>query len=179
MDISRLALAAMGASTLGCSSTYMPRPSPRVSLVMDSGSYAYVRDGKKYEGGLFGGDLDEAVKGNPEAEHYASAYKGGIATGFVLSLVGAVGIGVGAGVAGSELANQPPGSSSVPVTGLVVMGAGLLVSIIGDVVILNAAPHLFDAINAYNDGLQAAAPPAPAQAPAPATPAGQGPAVAP
>jgi hypothetical protein len=153
--------------TLGCSSTYMPRPSSRASIVMDEGTMAYVRDGKKYDGGIFGGHIEEAVRGNPQAEDYAHQFKTGMITGFVLSTIGIIGVIVGATLVGVQ-ASQQPNDQSVPVTGLVVMGGGLLVDIIGSSVMLNAQPHLFDAINAYNDGIPA--PAAPPTVPAPAAP---------
>ena len=79
-------------STVGCASSYLPQPSPRVSVVMDGGSYAYTRDGQKYSGGLFGGDIDKAVKGNKAAEKYAHEYKTGMATGFALTVIGLAGL---------------------------------------------------------------------------------------
>jgi hypothetical protein len=137
---------------LGCSSSYVPVASPRASIVLDSGSYAYVRDGKKYEGGLFGGELEEAVHGNPRAEAYARAYKTGTATGFALSMVGAAAAIAGLFVFGAQAA-QTSNSSDIPPTGLLITGGGLLVDLVGGIVTLNAAPHMTDAINAYNDGL--------------------------
>jgi hypothetical protein len=45
----------------------------------------------------------------------------------------------------------------LPVTGLAMMGAGLIVDLIGLVLVARATPHLWDAVNAYNDGAGAAA----------------------
>jgi hypothetical protein len=119
---------------------------------MDGGYYAYMRDGKKYEGGLFGGDIEEAVHGNPRAEEYAHQYKTGMVTGFILSMLGATAVGVGGGVIGAQAAETSNGQS-LPPTGLIVMGAGLVVEITGLIIELNAMPHMTDAINAYNDGI--------------------------
>jgi hypothetical protein len=119
---------------------------------MDGGYYAYMRDGKKYEGGLFGGDIEEAVHGNPRAEEYARQYKTGTVTGFILSMLGATALGVGGGVVGVQ-ASQTSNGQSLPPTGLIVMGAGLVVEMTGLIIELNALPHLSDAINAYNDGV--------------------------
>jgi hypothetical protein len=89
---------------------------------MDSGRLAYVKDGKKYEGGYFGGDIEEAVEGNAQAEGYARAYKaervGGAATTFL---------------------------------GILTAAGGLVLETIGVYVLASAPRHLFDAINAYND----------------------------
>jgi len=127
---------------------------------MESGTYAYVRDGKKYEGGVFGGDLEEAVRGNARAEEYARAYKTGMATGLALSFLGAAATIGGAVLLGYQ-AGQTPSGQSVPLTGLFIALGGLVVDIAGDIVVSSAQPHLTDAINAYNDGLltQTSSPP--------------------
>jgi hypothetical protein len=147
------AIVGLVGSTAACSSAYIPQPGPRLSVVMESGSLAYVRDGKKYEGGMLGGDIEEAVRGNPRAEQYAHDYKSGMVTGFALSMVGIAGMVGGLTVAGIEEAHQPTGSQSVPVTGLVIFGAGLLLDLVGSGIMLGAVPHLYDAVNAFNDGV--------------------------
>jgi hypothetical protein len=169
-----VALVAIAATASGCTSSYLPRPGPRLSLAMEDGSYAYVRDGQKFEGGLFGGQIEEAVHGNPEAEEYAREYKTGMITGFTTSVLGAVGAGAGLGLSIGDAA-QPNGPS--PWTGLGIACVGAAVELIGAIIELNALPHVFDAVNAYNDGLppQAgrdgppAAPPG-AELPAPSPP---------
>jgi hypothetical protein len=128
---------------------------------MDSGTWAYVRDGKKYPGGRLGGDLDKAVAGNPEAEKYARQYKAEKLTGFVTTVMGLAGVIGGLTVYGAQGASEAYGQR-IPPTGLIIAGAGLLVELIGVGVEASAVPHLTDAINAYNDGLAAPAPP-PAQ----------------
>jgi hypothetical protein len=145
-------------SSLGCASSYMPRPGPRIAVVMDSGSVAYVRDGKKYEGGLFGGDIEEAVRGNPQAEDYARQYKAGVEAGFLTTMVGVAGL-VGGTVVTSVEASPSAGDRATPVAGLVTVGAGLVLYVTGLIVVLNATPHLYDAINAYNDGVPSPAAP--------------------
>jgi hypothetical protein len=159
MPRSHAALSVLLCSTVGCASSYVPRPGPRVAMVLEGGTYSYVRDGKTYKGGLFGGDIDKVVQGDPQAEKYARAYKTGMATGFALTMVGLAGIVAGAFVLTAD-AQQSQGGS-VPATGLVVMGSGLVVEIVGAILELNAAPQLFDAINAYNDGLTDATQPPP------------------
>jgi hypothetical protein len=145
-------LATLAPFALGCSASYRPLASPRVSLVMEGGQYAYVRDGNEYSGGLLGGDIEEAVRGNEKAEEYAHEYKNGMLTGFLLTLLGLAGVGTGAAITGEQSA-ETRGGQSLPPTGLLVMGGGLLVETIGLIVELSAQPHLTDAINAYNDGL--------------------------
>src|SRR5688572_7025862 len=58
MIAARTFLGAMLAITLGgCSTHYQPRPGHRLSIVMESGSPAYYKDGETIEHGLFGGGL--------------------------------------------------------------------------------------------------------------------------
>jgi hypothetical protein len=151
-------VAGLVSCTLGCSSAYVPQPGPRLSVIMDHGSLAYVRDGKKYEGGLFGGDIEEAVQGNAEAELYAHKYKTGMEAGFATTMGGVAGLLGGLVVTGLGAESQTK-NLTVPVTGLVIMGVGLVAYLTGAFVMLNAVPHLYDAVNAYNDGVPP--PPAP------------------
>ncbi|HEX3771743.1 MAG TPA: hypothetical protein VHV30_12785 [Polyangiaceae bacterium] len=141
-----VAAAILASFTTGCSSSYMPVQGPRLSVVMESGTPVYMRDGQRFSGGFLGGDIEDAVRGSPRAEDYAHDYKSGMVTGFVSTLAGALAIGVGAGLAGGE-ASQ----SSTPTPGLVTLGGGALLYIVGLGMLLAAQPHLYDAINAYND----------------------------
>lgn len=122
-------------------------------MVMDGGGMTYVRDGKKYPAGFLGGGLEEAVQGSHEAEEYAHEYKGGLVAGFVMTLLGACGMVGGLVLSGAEASQQPANAQSVPVPGLLVLAGAAVVDVAGLVVILNAEPHRFDAINAYNDGV--------------------------
>lgn len=137
----------------GCASSYVPRPGPRLSLVMDSGAIAYVREGRTYRGGVFGNQLVEAVEGNEKAEEYARSYQGGAVAGFALTLVGLTGALGGAALVGAEV-NEAPNDPSHATAGWLVAGAGLVIELIGVAVSLSAVPHLYDAINAYNDGVE-------------------------
>ena len=148
--------AALLSFTGGCSSAYIPRPGPRVSILMEGGTIAYQRDGKRYEGGLFGGDIEEAVKGNPQAEEYARAYKAGTIGGFVGSMLGLGGMIGGLSLAAAE--SQPGAGQNASVPGLAIAGAGLVAYLVGAAVMFNAVPHLYDAVNVYNDGLASPTP---------------------
>ena len=155
--------------SIGCTSDYLPRPGPRLSMVMDSGRVTYVRDGNKYEGGFLGGDIEAAVQGSPRAEEYASEYKTGMVTGFALTVLSAAGLVAGAVLTGTEAGDQESiNDSRSPVPGLLVLGGSLVLDVAAVIVLMNAQPHLFDAINAYNDDLKD---PGPARTPAPPAPA--------
>jgi hypothetical protein len=69
-------------------------------------------------------------------------------------MLGVAGMVGGLAVTGVEEA-PPANNRSVPVAGPVILGAGALVYLVGLIVVLNAVPHLYDAVNAYNDGVTA------------------------
>ncbi len=146
----------------GCATAYMPRPNPRLQMVTDGGSVVLVKDGHPYSFNMFGGNLEEAVAGNPRAEEEAHAFRTKTLTGFVLSTIGAVSAGVGTGfVVQNELSSSP--SSSVRAASLTAAIGGLVVSIVGSAIGGSAQPHLWNAINIYNDGLPPAYGPLPLQ----------------
>jgi len=151
---SSVLVCALTVASTGCSTAYIPRTNSRVQVIMKGGTPAYVREGKVYEGGIFGGDLDEAVKGNPEAESHAKAFQNGLIGGFVTTLASAVSLGTGLALYGTNLGR--PSSERDPTTqnvGAALIIGGLAAEIVGLVLIATAQPHQWDAINVYNDGL--------------------------
>jgi hypothetical protein len=148
--------------SLGCSSAYIPQRGPRLSIVMDGGTLSYVRDGKTYEGGYLGGDIEEAVSGNATAEQYAHDYRSGMMTGFAVSMFGLAGM-VG-GLAVTTIGEtRSPSDPAVPIAGIVMVLAGAVLDLVGSLVMVNAVPHLYDAVNAYNDGVPTTRAPEPAR----------------
>src|SRR5689334_20209114 len=98
----------MGAAfvSAACSGSYEPARSPRVSVVMEGGSFTLVRDGERYPVGFFGTGVVDAVRGNAEAEEHARAYRN-------LTIAGwsTYGVGLGAAIGGGVLlANNQGGS---------------------------------------------------------------------
>jgi hypothetical protein len=142
----------------GCgASAYMPRPSPRIQVVTEGTSLALVKDGRSYPFNAFGGGLEDVVEGNPRAEAEAHAYRNKTVAGFVLSTVGTVSTGVGAGIlVGDEVQSQP--SSSLLIGSLAMILGGAVLTIVGGVIGGGAQPHLWNAINLYNDDLPVAYP---------------------
>ena len=141
--------------TSGCGGTtrYVPTASPRVSIVENGGATHYVRDGILYRGGAFGGEIIEAVAGNPEAEQYAREYKAGITAGTTMLWGGILTAVAGLAVAVASDANQQQGVSPAATAGFAIAGAGLVIELIGAIITVNARPRLYDAINSYNDAL--------------------------
>lgn len=137
----------------GCGgAVYHPRPSPRLSLVPEGSGVALARDGRTFPVGMFGSGLEEAVKGNPRAEKEAASYQSKSIGGFVLGLVGSLGTAGGVGLlVGNELAAQP--QTNLRVAAFALSIGGLVMSIAGNLLTGAAQPHLWNAINMYNDDL--------------------------
>lgn len=143
----------------GCSTVYQPRATGRVFPVMQGGTVKFARDGKV-------GDLDEAVKGNPAAESEARSYLTLSIAGASVVLAGTAGLVGGAFLAPKDNNSQPSAASAGLLLG------GLAAVVVGDILLMMAIPHLYDALNIYNDGLElrrSNPPPTPAsqQVPAP------------
>lgn len=151
--ISAVAVSAFALS--GCSTNYAPRPSPRVAVVMQGGTPVYIREGRVFPGGGFGGDLREAVQGNAEAESHAKAYRTNMIAGVTTTLVG-VASAIGGGVLYFASSSGPENRRDT--TGELIGGtlalSGIAAYATGMVLMLNAQPRLWDAVNAYNDGVE-------------------------
>jgi hypothetical protein len=59
----------------GCATTYAPRNTGRIHMVMSSkGEEAVEKDGKRFTFGVFTGNLADAVSSNPAAEEQMDSY---------------------------------------------------------------------------------------------------------
>jgi len=154
---------ALVAVLAACSSHYVPRSRGRVGIVMQGGAMAYVRDGEVHPHGVFGGGLQEAVRGNPEAERDAAEYHDRMRDGFIATIVGSVCMPVSVGyLAANSLQEQPSreGQNIAIVAALgctALMFGGLFYAV-------SAEPYRWDAINRFNDVEPAYGPPGFAQA---------------
>lgn len=142
----------------GCSSSYEPAKSPRIQTVIEGGSPTFVRDGEHFGSPAFGTGLVDAVHGNPRAEHHARVGRNLIVGGLVLDLVG-LGSEVGGLAVLAHDRSQPGDEASGLAVGLLV--GGLAAVFAGTVMIIAGQPHVYDAINIYNDGLEASPTPTP------------------
>jgi len=160
------------AFTAGCSSSYEPARSPRIVTVVEGGQPTFVRNGERIGGPAFGSGLADAVAGNPEAERQATIGRNLVLGGFVLDLVG-----LGSVIGGTVVLAKQDATQEQPSTaGTALLLGGVAAALAGSVLILCGQPHIYDAVNIYNDGLEARALPAPAP-PAPAPPAPPAPAL--
>ena len=106
-----------------------------------------VRDGVYYGGGTFGGDVDEAVQGVPEAVSHARSYQ-------TLSILGSVALftseaaAIGGSLVVPAVVDDPETRSDVR---LAVIVSSITLLVTGVVLHLAAEPHLYDAANLYND----------------------------
>ncbi|MEO7035103.1 MAG: hypothetical protein ABI548_14395 [Polyangiaceae bacterium] len=132
----------------GCSSSYQPARSPRIVTVMESGMPTFVKDGQSYGSPAFGSGLVDAVQGNPRATQQARLGRNLAIGGFVLDLAG-----LGTEVAGFAALDAHRGGDQSLGLGLLVGGLGGV--LVGTILLLNAQPHMYDAVNIYNDGLDA------------------------
>lgn len=138
----------------GCATSYQPRANGRIAYGMSGGNVVFIKDGKTYPQGFFGGNLVDLVEDNPEAAEQARAYRDTSATGFVITLVGAAGVTTGVLMGPSRPKNEGDGEEQKidPVATGVFIG-GLAVWMTGLFVLLAAQPHMLDAVNIYNDGV--------------------------
>jgi hypothetical protein len=135
--------------TSGCSSSYRPADSPRISTALSGGSPTFFRDGKEYSAGLFLGGVEDAVQGNRRAEEEARTAHHLMVGGLVLTL-----IGEGTAISGLALEASHP-TQATQNAGLALALGGLAGAIAGFILVMNAPPHMYDAINIYNDGIAA------------------------
>jgi len=144
--------------TIGCTSSYEPARSPRIATVVDGGQPTFVKDGVHFGSQVWGTGLVDAVASNAQAQHHARVGRNLIAGGFVLSLAG-LGSEIGGLVVWVNESNGQGGDASGLAIGLLV--GGLAATITGTALIMSGQPHIYDAINIYNDGLDAQRPVAP------------------
>jgi hypothetical protein len=122
-----------------------------VAVVKSAFRRGLVRDGTYYGGGAFGGDVDQAVSGVPEAVSHARSYQ-------TLSTLGSIALftSEAAAISGSVIiptAIDDPETRSAARVAFIVSSLTLLVT--GVVLHVAAEPHLYDAVNLYNERIDA------------------------
>ncbi|MBI5609864.1 MAG: hypothetical protein HY902_13410 [Deltaproteobacteria bacterium] len=148
-------LALVAVSGPACSSAYTPRRSAALKLLMENGQPTLLKNGSYTPMGMFGGGLVEAVAEHPQALEYAEAYRDGTVWGFGTAIAGAVVMGLSplALAADGNANNRGPSDQAVNTT-LAVAGVGLIAYCVGLAMVVDAQPHMFDAINRYNDAVE-------------------------
>lgn len=127
---------------LGCGTTYAPRPTAHVSLVISRGGAYYVKQGQRSPVGPLGGDLAALVSETPAAVAHAKAARADLSVGVPCYITGLGGVVVGILAVSGPLGWVVIGAGgAIGGTGLGLMGAGLT--------------HAVDAVNIHNDAVDA------------------------
>lgn len=185
LAIAAALIAAMASlPSAACTSTYLPRPSKSLKWTMVDGEPAVLRQGQVYPVNGFGSGLLEAVADNPRALEHAHAHRDGTVYGLLTALGGAAVMFASPVLLLADGGNDGGGPSSGSV-GLALGGAvtGMVLYGFGLGMVVAAQPRMYDAVNVYNDDLEAGAlshppiatalPSAPTPASLPAAPTGQ------
>ncbi len=156
----------------GCySSSYVPRDRRKVYKVMRDGRQGYVRDGQFRAETGFGGGLVESVHGNPGATQAAETFRSRSIGGFAMLMGGSVCLPT---VMVYSLArayeNDTRDERGIRSHAYIAAGCALLM-IVGGVYLASGMPHQFDAMNIYNDAVDAVPPVQWPPPPAPSLPA--------
>lgn len=123
---------------VACSTTYQPRHTGRVGMVIHHGAAVYVKDGREVPIGPFSGDLEGLVADVPAAAAHAHTAHTQFAIGVPTYMTGLAGVVVGIAVLSGPIGWVVIGVGAATAgTGLGFMGTGLT--------------HAVDAVNIHND----------------------------
>jgi hypothetical protein len=143
------AMGAFAVNTACVSTSYVPAKSPHAAVILNSSTPAVYKDGREY-GDVFFGGIEEAFRGNPRAEDEARTAHHLMVGGLLLDVAG-----LGALVGGTSLVatnGDVHGGRGATGAGLVV--GGFVAIVVSMFLVINAPPHVYDAVNIYNDGLR-------------------------
>jgi hypothetical protein len=128
--------------TVGCSSTYRPRPTGSVAMVIEHGAVVHVKNGRRVPLQLLGEGLEDLIPETPAAAAHARTARTQLRVGVPAYVTGFGGV-----VVGILVLSGPPG--------WIVIGASTLVAGTGLVFMGSATTHLVDAVNIHNDSIEA------------------------
>jgi hypothetical protein len=132
-------------TTTACGTVYHPRPGPHIVEV----GRRFHRDGKEFEVGPLGGGAEELVAGNAPAVEFARRERSLARRGLLVYGLGLAGIFL------SPFAAAAMPEKAKPATFFGVLGLGLGIGAVGAYWHLESYAALRDAINVYNDGIDA------------------------
>ena len=127
---------------VACSTTYQPRHTGRVAVVIRHAAPFYVKDGREVPIGPLGGDREGLVTDTPAAAAHARKAYTQLAIGVPTYVTGITGVIIGIAVL------------SGPV-GWVVIGVGAFTAGTGFGFIGSGFTHATDAVNIHNDAADA------------------------
>jgi hypothetical protein len=131
----------------GCASSYQPARNPRVTASGGETGPNFFKDGKEYSGGFFGGGLVDAVHGNERAEQEAITARNLTVAGFTLQVVGLSGV-----VTGVVLETRDDDAART--AGIWFGLGGAVTVLVGTLLVRSGSPHMYNAVNIYNDGVE-------------------------
>lgn len=160
----------------GCfSSGHAGRDPRKVYVTIQDGQRGYTKAGQFHREWGFGGSLVDVVGDHPEAARAARTFRGRAVGGFLMAMGGLLCMptALATGLAGSI--DDDDGLSST--YGYIIIGCGVL-AIAGTVYLASGMPYQLDAVNIYNDAVDAQGvpwppPPAPQLPPVQLGPPGQ------
>jgi len=124
-----------------CSTTYQPRPTGRVAMVIHHAGAFYIKNGREVPIGPFGGGLEDLTGDLPAAAAHARTAHTRLLIGVPAYLTGAAGVIVGVVVLSGPIGWVVIGVGAAFLgTGLGFMGSGFT--------------HAIDAVNIHNDTVQ-------------------------
>jgi hypothetical protein len=141
-------VAVCAALSVGCggASSYTPQEPGRIHFVRTASGRALEKDGKLYSASGFWGESREAVAGDPDAEAHARTYVWQTRSTGPLVLL-ALGLLLPAGV----LMTGEPDHTGQRVAAIGLASAGMTALVFSFFIPQLARPHLYHAINVYND----------------------------
>ena len=129
-------------SQAACSTTYQPRPTGRVAMVIHHAGAFYSKDGREVPVGPLGGGLEDLTGDLPTAAAHARTAHARLVIGVPAYLAGAAGVIVGVVVLSGPIGWVVIGGGAAFLgTGLGFMGSGFT--------------HAIDAVNIHNDAVEA------------------------
>jgi hypothetical protein len=132
--------------SVGCASSYPPQEPGRIHVVLAEGRRALEKDGKLYSMSWFSNDPIVAVAGHPVAEEHARTFVNRRRNAAVMIL-----FGVASMLAGGALITNEPGHTGQRGAAIGIICVSELSLIGGLIAFSSTKPHLYDAINIYND----------------------------
>ncbi len=145
--------AVLAVSSSACLAHTQPRPSERIQVLDAVGVRTFAKEGKIVDDGLLGGGLYEIVKEDPAAADQAAAHRTDITWS-----VGVAGAGIASAAAGVGLVATS--DRDLRTAGAVALVAAGLSTIPIAILRLTADTHMWNAINAYNEVVEARLSPA-------------------